>query len=172
MGDVTQAFVEYNKAMDDLEKAEQGVQAALANIKNSANSSTIEMDGQYFQVRERREKLYLCELSGKPRGRPKGSKNSKPRKGSAAAAAADADAVLSEVDVESAEASADANTEVSDEIIEVAPVAVASAETSTEETSDTVPYEDDEYDAPSTTHPRINGHDPDAEDLVDTATAQ
>lgn len=82
MDDIKAALVQYNTAMDALENAEKNVQLALQTIKTAAGSSTVNVEGQFFQVRERREKLYLCELSGKPRGRPVGSKNSKPRKGS------------------------------------------------------------------------------------------
>lgn len=74
---IKDALVQYNKAMGQLETAEKAVQESLKNIRETAKTSTIDVDGQFFQVRERREKLYLCELSGKPRGRPLGSKNSR-----------------------------------------------------------------------------------------------
>ena len=90
MSDIKSALVQYNNAMDVLEMAEKAVQEALLHIKTAANASTVEVEGQFFQVRERKDKLYLCELSGKPRGRPKGSKNTKPRKGSRVVGAVDA----------------------------------------------------------------------------------
>ncbi len=83
--DVRQALQQYNLAMDTLEKAESAVQEALKVVKSCAQSATVNVDGQFFQVRERKDKLYLCELNGKPKGRPKGSKNSKPRKDKASA---------------------------------------------------------------------------------------
>jgi hypothetical protein len=76
--EIKSALIQYNRAMDALEEAEKAVQAALHNIKEVAKVATIEVDGQFFQVRERREKLYLCELNGKPKGRPLGSKKKKP----------------------------------------------------------------------------------------------
>lgn len=78
--EIKAALIQYNTSMDELERAEKAVQSALQNIKVTAGSSTIEVDGQFFQVRERGAKLYLCELSGKPRGRPAGSKNKRSRK--------------------------------------------------------------------------------------------
>lgn len=100
--DIKAALLQYNAAMDKLETAEQEVQTALAAIKATSGSSTVSVEGQFFQVRERKDKLYLCELTGKPRGRPKGSKNRKPRSDSkkalaAAAALAAVDGVTSDV---------------------------------------------------------------------------
>ena len=77
--DIITALNEYNNAMDVLDNAEQAVQGALANIKANSNGSTVSVEGKFFQVRARKEKLYLCELTGRPRGRPKGSKNKRPR---------------------------------------------------------------------------------------------
>lgn len=76
--EIKSALVSYNSAMDALEDAEKSVQVALQNIKTVAKVATIEVDGQFFQVRERRGKLYLCELNGKPKGRPVGSKKKRP----------------------------------------------------------------------------------------------
>lgn len=86
--DIKAALLQYNTAMDKLENAEQEVQTALAAIRATSGSSTVSVEGQFFQVRERKDKLYLCELTGKPRGRPKGSKNTKPRSDSKKALAA------------------------------------------------------------------------------------
>ena len=80
--DIKAALIQYNAAIEDLEAAELKVQVALAAIKVASGSATVNVSGQFFQVRDRKDKLYLCELTGKPRGRPKGSKNSKPRVGS------------------------------------------------------------------------------------------
>jgi hypothetical protein len=91
MSDIKSALLQYNTAMDALEAAEKAVQEALLAIKTVANASTVDVEGQFFQVRERKDKLYLCELNGKPRGRPKGSKNTKPRKGSKAVEVIEAD---------------------------------------------------------------------------------
>ena len=91
MSDIKSALLQYNTAMDALEAAEKAVQEALLAIKTVANASTVDVEGQFFQVRERKDKLYLCELNGKPRGRPKGSKNTKPRKGSKAVGVFEAD---------------------------------------------------------------------------------
>jgi hypothetical protein len=93
--DVRQALVEYNAAMEHLDVAERRVQDALKAIKTCANGATVNVDGQFFQVRERKDKLYLCELSGKPRGRPQGSKN-KPKVKAAAAAPEGVEATESE----------------------------------------------------------------------------
>jgi malic enzyme len=82
MSDIKTALTQYNNAMDALEAAETAVQDALMCVKNAAGSATIDVAGQFFQVRKRKDKFYLCELTGKPRGRPKGSKNTKPKKGS------------------------------------------------------------------------------------------
>jgi len=100
--DIKAALLQYNTAMDKLENAEQEVQTALAAIRATSGSSTVSVEGQFFQVRERKDKLYLCELTGKPRGRPKGSKNTKPRSDSkkalaAAAALAAAEGAVAEV---------------------------------------------------------------------------
>lgn len=94
--DIKAALLQYNTAMDKLENAEQEVQTALAAIRATSGSSTVSVEGQFFQVRERKDKLYLCELTGKPRGRPKGSKNTKPRSDSKKALAAAAAALAVE----------------------------------------------------------------------------
>lgn len=82
MSDIKTALTQYNNAMDALEEAETRVQDTLKCVKEAAGSATIDVGGQFFQVRKRKDKFYLCELTGKPRGRPKGSKNTKPKKGS------------------------------------------------------------------------------------------
>lgn len=82
MSDIKTALTQYNNAMDGLEAAETAVQDALRCVKDAAGSATIDVAGQFFQVRKRKDKFYLCELTGKPRGRPKGSKNAKSKKGS------------------------------------------------------------------------------------------
>lgn len=81
MSDIKAALTQYNNAMDGLEAAETAVQDALRCVKDAAGSATIDVAGQFFQVRKRKDKFYLCELTGKPRGRPKGSKNAKSKKG-------------------------------------------------------------------------------------------
>lgn len=88
--EIKAALILYNEAIESLEMAEQQVQIALQNIKTVAGTATIVVDSQYFQVRERRKKLYLCELNGKPKGRPVGSKRkSVAPEAEVAAAAAD-----------------------------------------------------------------------------------
>jgi len=89
MSDIKTALTQYNNAMDALEEAETRVQTALMYVKNAAGSATIDVAGQFFQVRKRKDKFYLCELTGKPRGRPKGSKNTKSKKGDVSAALMD-----------------------------------------------------------------------------------
>jgi hypothetical protein len=80
MSDIKTSLTQYNNAMDALEAAEAAVQTALMGVKDVAGSATIDVAGQFFQVRKRKDKFYLCELTGKPRGRPKGSKNVKSKK--------------------------------------------------------------------------------------------
>jgi len=89
MSDIKTALTQYNNAMDGLEAAETAVQDALRCVKDAAGSATIDVAGQFFQVRKRKDKFYLCELTGKPRGRPKGSKNTKSKKGDVSAALMD-----------------------------------------------------------------------------------
>ncbi len=72
MSAVVEALQKYNEAMGALESAEDAVQAALQHIRDAAGSATIEVSGEYFQIRKRKDKLYLCEFNGKPKGRPAG----------------------------------------------------------------------------------------------------
>jgi hypothetical protein len=109
MSDIKVALTKYNSAMDALEEAETAVQTALMYVKNAAGSATIDVAGQFFQVRKRKDKFYLCELTGKPRGRPKGSKNAKSKKGEVSAALMDVvDVFSTDVLIEQADAVPDA----------------------------------------------------------------
>ena len=57
----------YNATLEQLERAEDNVQKALAQLKRFAGSSTFKIEGKPFQLRKRKDNYYLCELSGKPR---------------------------------------------------------------------------------------------------------
>lgn len=102
MSDIKTALIQYNTAMDALEVAEKSVQDALLLIKSASTSSTIQVEGQFFQVRARAGKMYLCELNGRPRGRPKGSVNKKTRQRKEAAELAAAARAARAEDVEGA----------------------------------------------------------------------
>lgn len=62
----------YNATLEQLEKSEDNVQKALEQLKRFAGASTFNIEGKFYQLRKRKNSYYLCELSGKPRGRPKG----------------------------------------------------------------------------------------------------
>lgn len=110
---VKKALLQYNKTMDALEAAEAAVQTALQNIKDVAGSATVHVDTQYFQIRERRGKLYLCELNGKPKGRPVGStKKDKAVEGSVDVAGA----VVNSAGVDAVAAGVDADADAGDDI--------------------------------------------------------
>lgn len=117
MSDIKTALTQYNNAMDGLEAAETAVQDALRCVKAAAGSATIDVAGQFFQVRKRKDKFYLCELTGKPRGRPKGSKNAKSKKGEASPLLMD---VVDVFDTVSGTAVAVSDTEVAEVAEDVA----------------------------------------------------
>ena len=68
---VLKALQVYNATLDQLERAEDNVQKALAQLRKFAGSSTFNIDGKFFQLRKRKNSYYMCELSGKPQGRRK-----------------------------------------------------------------------------------------------------
>jgi len=68
---VTSALAVYSKCVEGRARAEANVQESLAQLRGAAETSTFELNGQWYQIRERKGKLYLCELDGKPKGRPK-----------------------------------------------------------------------------------------------------
>jgi len=123
MSDIKTALTQYNNAMDALEEAETRVQTALMYVKNAAGSATIDVAGQFFQVRKRKDKFYLCELTGKPRGRPKGSKNTKSKKDNATTLSMDVvDVFSTDVLLEQADAVPNAVVEaVAEEVYENIP---------------------------------------------------
>lgn len=61
----------YNSTLEQLERSEDNVQKALEQLRRFAGSSTFNIDGKFYQLRKRKNSYYLCELSGKPKGRPK-----------------------------------------------------------------------------------------------------
>lgn len=71
MSDVSAKLQEYNLAVEQEELATQRVMDVLIELKTAAGGSTFAVGGQYYQVRNRKGKTYLCELSGPPKGRPK-----------------------------------------------------------------------------------------------------
>lgn len=69
---VSSAMDVYLGCLKGRETAEDSVQKALTQLRSVAGSSTFQLpDGSWYQIRERKGKLYLCELDGKPKGRPK-----------------------------------------------------------------------------------------------------
>ena len=68
---VTSALDVYLKCLQGQTKAEDNVQKSLAQLRGAAGAATFELKNQWYQVRERKGRLYLCELDGKPKGRPK-----------------------------------------------------------------------------------------------------
>lgn len=66
-----QAFDEYLQVEQVLENTENQVEAALEKLKTVAGSPTFVIAEQYYQIRKRSERLYLCKLVGPPKGRPK-----------------------------------------------------------------------------------------------------
>jgi hypothetical protein len=71
------AFEVYTNTDGKLRQMEANHQLALRQLKDIAEAPTFNIDGGFYQVRERNGALYLCMLKGKPLGRPKGSKSSK-----------------------------------------------------------------------------------------------
>ena len=76
---VTSALGVYQKCLEGRESAEANVQESLAQLRGAAESATFVLKGQWYQVRERKGRLYLCELDGKPKGRPKKTPEQKER---------------------------------------------------------------------------------------------
>jgi hypothetical protein len=76
---VTAALGVYLKCLQRRERAEDNVQEALAQLRGAAETSTFELKEQWYQIRERKGRLYLCELDGKPKGRPKKTPEQKDR---------------------------------------------------------------------------------------------
>lgn len=68
---VTKALEIYQKTEAARDQAEENMQKALAQLRETAGQSTFEVAGQYYQIRERKGVLYLCKLDGPPKGRPK-----------------------------------------------------------------------------------------------------
>ena len=68
---LAQSLDVYEKALDSADRAEDNLQRSLTQIKKFAAKSTFEVKGQYYQVRERKGRLYMCNLDGPPKGRPK-----------------------------------------------------------------------------------------------------
>jgi hypothetical protein len=71
MGDVQTMLDEYRAALQRETAASNNVMEVLIKLKQAAGGSTFAVDGQYYQIRNRKGKTYLCELSGPPKGRPK-----------------------------------------------------------------------------------------------------
>ena len=71
MSDISDKLTAYYTALKTEDAATKAVMSALDALKEAAGSSTFIHDGQHYQIRKRKDKTYLCELSGPPKGRPK-----------------------------------------------------------------------------------------------------
>ena len=71
MADIASKLTDYYSALKAEELASKQVMATLDALKDAAGSSTFIHDGQHYQIRKRKDKTYLCELQGPPKGRPK-----------------------------------------------------------------------------------------------------
>lgn len=68
---ITSALDVYQKCLERQTVAEANVQKSLVQLHEVAETSTFELRGQWYQMRKRKGRLYLCKLDGKPKGRPK-----------------------------------------------------------------------------------------------------
>jgi hypothetical protein len=71
MADIAEKLTGYYSAIKAEETASKNVMGALDALKEAAGSSTFVHEGQHYQIRKRKDKTYLCELAGPPKGRPK-----------------------------------------------------------------------------------------------------
>lgn len=67
---ISQALGIFRKTEEALDAAESNVQKALVQLRDIAGK-TFNLESNYFQIRERKGNLYMCELDGPPKGRPK-----------------------------------------------------------------------------------------------------
>jgi hypothetical protein len=68
---IASALRNYRECLVGRDKAEESVQESLGQLREVVGISTFELSEQWYQIRERKGRLYLCELDGKPKGRPK-----------------------------------------------------------------------------------------------------
>jgi hypothetical protein len=103
---IAAAFAVVESTALALDTARQANQLALKELKNTTHTSTFNVEGAYYQIRERTGTgMYLCKLEGPPKGRGK--------KKAAAAAEATLDAALKDLN-ESTVESASGGTEDSE----------------------------------------------------------
>lgn len=72
-----QALAVYDRAIEAVEKAEDNLQLALQQVRKFAEKPTFCVQGQHYQLRERKGRIYMCVLEGPPKGRPRKSKAEK-----------------------------------------------------------------------------------------------
>ena len=68
---VAAALGTYKQCLQGQGQAETSTQESLTQLRKAIETSTFEHAGQWYQIRERKGRLYLCELDCKPKGRPK-----------------------------------------------------------------------------------------------------
>lgn len=67
---ISQALDIFNKTVEAHVAAESNMQKALVQLRDIAGK-TFNLQGKFYQIRERKGNLYMCELDGPPKGRPK-----------------------------------------------------------------------------------------------------